>query len=77
MYAIRSYYVLGALFAPSPVLAAPEDRIRIVVAGLTHTHVHWILGRPDRGDIEIVGIAEGNRDLADRYTTRHGSYNFV
>jgi hypothetical protein len=30
-------------------------------AGLTHTHVHWILGRGDRGDIEIVGIAEANR----------------
>ena len=55
--------------------AAPVEegrRVRVVVAGLTHTHVHWILGRADRGDIEIVGIAEANRDLARRYTERHG-----
>ncbi len=54
--------------------AAAEEGgpVRVVVAGLTHTHVHWILGRADRGDIEIVGIAEANRDLARRYTERHG-----
>lgn len=47
-------------------------RLRVGVAGLTHSHVHGILGRADRGDIEIVGIAEPNRDLARRYTERHG-----
>ncbi len=46
--------------------------LKIGVVGLTHTHVHWLLGRPDRGDVEIVGIAEPNKDLADRYITQHG-----
>lgn len=46
--------------------------MRIGVIGLTHTHVHWILGRPARGDIEIVGVVESNRPLARRYTARHG-----
>jgi scyllo-inositol 2-dehydrogenase (NADP+) len=46
--------------------------LRVGVVGLVHTHVHWILGRPDRGDIEIVGIAEPNRDLAQRYAEQHG-----
>ena len=64
--------LLMALLAV-PVGAAPvNDRLRVVVAGLTHTHVHGILGRADRGDIQIVGIAEANRDLARRYTERHG-----
>lgn len=49
--------------------AAP---LRVAVAGLTHTHVHWILGRPDRDDIKIVGIAEPNRELARRYAGQHG-----
>jgi predicted dehydrogenase len=63
----------GASTAGEPVAAAEEGGpVRVVVAGLTHTHVHWILGRPDRGDIEIVGIAESNRDLARRYTEQHG-----
>lgn len=42
------------------------------MAGLTHTHVHWLLGRPDRGDVEIVGIAEPNQELASRYIKQHG-----
>jgi len=49
--------------------AAP---LRIGVAGLTHTHVHWILGRADRGDIQIVGIAESNKALAKRFLEQHG-----
>ncbi len=49
-----------------------EPPLRVGVVGLTHTHVHWILGRPDRGDIEIVGIAESNRELAERYADQHG-----
>lgn len=46
--------------------------LKVGVAGLTHSHVHWILGRPDRGDIEIVGIAEPNRELARRFAEQHG-----
>ncbi|MBX2873113.1 MAG: Gfo/Idh/MocA family oxidoreductase [Saprospiraceae bacterium] len=49
-----------------------QTPLRIGVAGLTHTHVHWILGREDRGDIEIVGIAEPNRALAERFAKQHG-----
>ncbi|MEM7484525.1 MAG: Gfo/Idh/MocA family oxidoreductase [Bacteroidota bacterium] len=52
--------------------ASQEKPLRIGVAGLTHTHVHWILGREDIGDIELVGIAEPNRDLAKRYAEQHG-----
>ena len=46
--------------------------LRVGVVGLVHTHVHWILGREDRGDIEIVGIVEPNRDLAMQYSKQHG-----
>ena len=52
--------------------AQTEKPLRIGVVGLVHTHVHWILGREDRGDIEIVGIAEPNRELAERYARQHG-----
>jgi predicted dehydrogenase len=54
--------------------AAAQGRppLRVGVAGLTHTHVHGILGRAKRGDIVIVGIAEPNRELARRYTQQYG-----
>jgi predicted dehydrogenase len=44
---------------------------RIGVAGLTHAHVHWILNRAHDGDIEIVGIAEPNKELAERFLKQH------
>jgi len=50
---------------------AAQDPVKIAVIGLTHSHVNWILGREDIGDIEIVGIVEPNTDLAKRYMSRH------
>lgn len=55
---------LAAAQAPAP--------LRVGVAGLTHTHVHGLLGRAQRGDIVIVGIAEPNRELARRYMQQYG-----
>ncbi len=62
-------FFIGFLFLSLMANAAP---LRIGVAGLTHSHVHWILGRPDRGDIQIVGIAEPNKALAERFLKQHG-----
>src|SRR5438876_3463042 len=45
--------------------------LRIGIAGLTHDHVHGLLARAHDGDIEIVGIAESNRDLAQRYLKQY------
>jgi len=49
-----------------------NNPLRVGVVGLTHTHVHWILGRPKDDKIMIVGIVEPNKDLALRYTQQHG-----
>ena len=48
-----------------------NEPLKVGIIGLTHTHVHWILGS-DRNDIEIVGIVEPNNDLAKRYVEQHG-----
>jgi len=45
--------------------------LRVGIAGLTHDHVHGILARAHDGDIEIVGIAESNRELAERYLKQY------
>jgi len=45
--------------------------LRIGIAGLTHDHVHGVLSRAHDGDIEIVGIAETNRELAKRYLKQY------
>ena len=74
---MRVLHLIVLLLVPAAACAQAEPAavqrpVRIGVVGLVHTHVHWILGRPDRGDIEIVGIVEPNRDLARRYAEQHG-----
>lgn len=64
-----SALLLSLFLMTGSAQAAP---LRIGVAGLTHSHVHWILGRADRGDIQIVGIAESNKELAKRFLEQHG-----
>jgi predicted dehydrogenase len=53
---------------PGPGGAAP---LRLGIAGLTHSHVHGLLGRTG-ADVRIVGVAEPNRELAARYAKRYG-----
>jgi predicted dehydrogenase len=64
-----SVFLLGILLIANGTQSEP---LRIGVAGLTHSNVHWILGRPDRGDIQIVGIAEPNKALAEKFLKQHG-----
>jgi predicted dehydrogenase len=45
--------------------------IRLAIAGLTHGHSAFILGRKDKSDFKLVGIYEPNRDLALRYAKQY------
>ena len=63
---------LTLLLAGPPAAARAAAPLRVGVAGLTHAHVHGLLGRAQRGDIVIVGIAEADRALAERLTKQYG-----
>ena len=71
MKSINIYLIIISIFT-STISFGQKEPVKIGVVGLTHTHVHWILGREDIGDIEIVGIVEPNEDLAQRYAKQHG-----
>ena len=53
-----------------------QKPLRVGVVGLVHTHVHGILRKTykeaGQKDIDIVGIAEPNRALAERYAKQYG-----
>ncbi|MFL0683272.1 MAG: Gfo/Idh/MocA family protein [Algoriphagus aquaeductus] len=51
---------------------AQDEILRIGVAGLNHGHVGWVFEADKRSDIQIVGIAEPDRALAERYIRAHG-----
>ena len=52
-------------------LAQQKEPLKLGVIGLTHGHVGWILSRKS-ADVQMVGIVETNRELAQRHSTQHG-----
>lgn len=44
------------------------QQIRVVVAGLTHNHIHGILNQYNKGVVDIVGIAEPDKQLQEKYS---------
>lgn len=63
--------VVGATSAETqPIQAKP---IRIAIAGATHAHIAFILGRKDKGDFILTGVCEPNKELALSLSKR---YNF-
>ncbi|MBX2898119.1 MAG: Gfo/Idh/MocA family oxidoreductase [Cyclobacteriaceae bacterium] len=64
--------ILLLILLTFPAFAQQTQKpFRMGVAGLTHGHVHWILNRAKDGDLEIVGIAESNRALAERLLAQY------
>jgi predicted dehydrogenase len=66
------FLLLLCFLSLTTITAQVKQPVRIAIAGLTHAHVHWLLGRAERGDVKLVGIAEPNRELAKRYAEQHG-----
>ncbi|MCB0544929.1 MAG: Gfo/Idh/MocA family oxidoreductase [Saprospiraceae bacterium] len=64
-------FITGIILFAVSQTSAQQEPLRVGVAGLTHTHVHWIFNSEKRGEIRIVGIAEPNRALAERYAQQY------
>src|SRR5690606_4555957 len=62
------FCLMLAVMASSFAQHAP---VRLGVVGLTHSHVHWILGSPKSDAYQIVGIMEPTTDLAERYAKQY------
>lgn len=70
LHLIRIWMIVW--FIPISIFAQADlQPLRVGVHGLTHSHVHGLLRSLDKGDIELVGIAESNRELALRYARRY------
>ena len=76
----RALQVLCVLLLASPQMLAlgsqplpTQQPVRVVIARLTHSHVGGILGRSQKGDIQVVGIYETDKAVVERYAKR---FNF-
>lgn len=50
---------------------ADAQPVRLAVAGISHGHNSWILGRKNDANVELVGIYESNRELARKMMLRY------
>lgn len=46
--------------------AISQDKLKVVIAGLTHDHVNGTFARANEGVVEIIGIAEKDEQLCNR-----------
>ncbi|GAA3570533.1 Gfo/Idh/MocA family oxidoreductase [Snuella lapsa] len=69
---IKKTCFIWFVFLTTLTTLAQEAPLKVGVIGLSHSHVHWILNDLARKDIDIVGIVEPNKDLAQRYAQQYG-----
>jgi predicted dehydrogenase len=71
----KNYIIFPALlvfvFLNIQAQESSQMPIRLAIAGLTHGHSAFILGRKGKSDFKLVGIYEPNRDLALRYAKQY------
>jgi predicted dehydrogenase len=60
-------WIAVMVIAMISVNSKAQKILRVAVAGLAHDHVHGILSQYKKGEVIIVGIAEGDRQLIQRY----------
>jgi predicted dehydrogenase len=66
-----NFLVILFLLISTFVKSQVEKPIRLAVAGMTHGHISFILGRPDKGDFELVGVFDTNKELTQRLSNRY------
>lgn len=65
-------FILLLVLVPFGLMGQENEPLKVGIIGLSHSHVHLLLGRPDKGDIKIVGIVEADLDMAKRYSKQYG-----
>ncbi|MCC8407634.1 Gfo/Idh/MocA family oxidoreductase [Mucilaginibacter sp. UR6-1] len=49
-------------------MASAQRKLKVVIAGLSHDHVHNIMNQQRKGEVDIIGIAEPDKKLWDKYS---------
>jgi predicted dehydrogenase len=53
------------------VSANAQQKLNVVVAGLNHDHVYLIMNSYQKAEVNIIGIAESNPELVNKFKTRY------
>jgi predicted dehydrogenase len=64
-------YLLAICFACCYQFGFCQEKLKVVLAGLSHDHVNRILDKNKNGDLIIIGIAEPDKQLCNRMKTAY------
>lgn len=70
----KIYFFLFVLVLCLQQTLHAQDKLNVVICGLSHDHVNRILEKGITGEINIIGIAEGNQPLANK---KKAAYKFA
>jgi len=70
----KIYFFLFVLVLCLQQTLHAQDKLNVVICGLSHDHVNRILEKGNTGEINIIGIAEGNLPLANK---KKAAYKFA
>ena len=66
----KVYLLLMLLgFSMQPCFA--QEKLRVILAGLSHDHVDGTLNKYKNGQVEIAGIVESNQELCEKKKTKY------
>lgn len=57
-------------FAFLSINLSAQTKLNVAVAGLDHDHVNQIMNSFEKNEVNIIGIAETNKDLVERFKKR-------
>jgi predicted dehydrogenase len=62
--------LIVCLVAVQPICFA-QEKLKVVLAGLSHDHVDGTLDKYKNGHVEIISIAESNQELCEKKKTKY------
>ncbi|WP_206340706.1 Gfo/Idh/MocA family protein [Flavimarina sp. Hel_I_48] len=60
--------IITLLFIFVTIAITAQQKLKVVVAGLSHDHAHVIMNEYKEGKVSITGIVESDKDLIARYS---------
>ena len=69
-FRVLSLFLISIFSFQTPSMAIGKP-IRLAVAGMTHGHISFIMGRADKGDFKLVGFYEPNQELTKTLSKRY------
>ncbi len=73
---MKTFFLMGAIvlltISNLQAQTSAKKPIRLAIAGMTHGHTSFILGRKDKTDFQLVGVFETNNELAQNRAKKFG-----